>query len=1005
MHRPMAVLLIVLSIAPGALAQFTERVDVRVVTLPVQARDAKGRPVTDLRADEVTVREGKKTYRVESLTRYLSEPATRAALPRVRLITQLDGGRPAVAVTAAAEPRYMVVVVDVENDPPIERKRAMESLKAFLENELHPSFHVALLLFDGELRQLVPFTGDRKLVTAALAPIYGDPKARARLASEMVMQELLQKLSLCVEMEQFPEQQEQCMRDGATEYVGEVQHRGATFVEALDGVVGYAEGLDGHKSVLVVGGNVSLSPAREAAEALRAVFGPMPAIAEWEQSARAEEPLRPRLDEVFARAFRNRVSLSFVDRSRAPSDVSARFGQQFQPGARPMSMPHFMGQQDLNEIATVTGGTFVAATRVDEGLRQAAAQLEGAYDLSISLSDAEPLTPRRLRRMSVQSSRPGVRMTFGRGFEGRRAAEELPELRGAVETDPPVRQEIEGAEADVVPLRFVIEPAELGYQEKDGQAAAQFTVHMRLRDKDGVLLAETYRVLMHTYPLDLWRRGDIEKPTLSAFADVPPGEYVAEAVVTVPHLGRRGVLRRSFTAVPPVVAETRSAAAAPAVPPAAVPPAGSLRDRLPAATPVEPRERRPAIAFARQFLGIVSGTVNVGVVVGHEVAAVEVMLDDIPAGTVTAAPWTLPLALGDAPSPRELVAIARDANGREISRVRQWLNLPRPWAELEVVLSNDGGEGLVGRVTADTVEGEKLRQLTVTLDGAPIGISNSPVFRLPPVDLSTIHLLRVEARFDKAGTVSRDVVFGGRHVQEASAELSSTVIEDPKSSEVALTANGQPVSVIVVEKGPADLIVVVDPRALRTLPGLRMDGTQARTRGPHVDTMLTPGNPEVHLRLLWTIAQGNVETSYRLFPSTAPDASAGGGLLANLAAATFPAGGDTVRLADAVIVAGPMALESGRRRAVLLLHGGSRAEGEYTAAAARAYLAQLRVPLIVWSTGAPTRSMLDDWGPMEKIFSGQSLRFAWRTLLERLDRQRVVWVEGTYLPQELDSAR
>jgi VWFA-related protein len=1004
----MLLLLAAIAVPVFAHAQFGEQISVRIVTLPVLARGGGGRPVMDLEASEVTVREGKKTYRVESLTRYLTEPGSRRELPRVRLITQLDGNRRQVAVTAATEPRYMVLVIDVETDPPVERKRATDALKRFLENELDPSFQVALLLFDGEVRQLVPFTQDRQVVTAALDRVHGERKARARLAPGTQMRQLLDRLPICAGLE--PSDSTQCLRDSAIEYASEVTQTAHRFVDALESIVGYVEGLEGHKSVLVVGGNVSFNPAREATEAVRAIFGHSNEITELEQSLQSEEPVRPRLDELFARAFRNRVSISFIDRTPAPSDVSARQGQQFQPGFRPMSTAHQAGQGDLSEIAAATGGSFIASTRVDEGLRQSMALMESAYELSIRLPDNEPLTPRRLRRISIQTSRPGVRMTHQRGFEGARKEEPAVSLRGTIEAGHLVRQEIDGTAVNVIPLRFVFDTADLGYEEKENQAAAQFTVHLRLRTADGVLLTDAYRVLMHSYPLDLWRKRDIEPPAMLAFADVPPGDYVAEAVVTIPRLGRHGVLRRTFTATAPAAEETTAVAVAIPTPNVPVAPVAVPRPRE-ARAEID-REYRPSIAFASHFLGVVTGIVDVSVIVGGEIASVELLLDGNRIGVMEREPWTLAMNLGEVPSPRELVAVGHDARGREISRVRQWLNLPRPWTELEVVLSDAGGGAFLGQIALQSVGGERPRQVIVTLDGATVSISNSPKFRLPAVDRTNIHIVHVEAQFEKAGTVSRDVVIGGRYVQEASAELSSVALQVPgigdvRLDDVKIQAGGKPVSVVALERGAADVIVVVDPRAINMLPGVAVTETWTSLL-PNMDMRLTPAETDVHLRLLWPVADEATESragqiGYRLFPSTDPDASSGGGFLWHVAGAAFPAGNGAVRLADAVAVAGPMALERGRRRAVLLVLGGSPTEGEYSAAAARAYLEQLRVPLIVWSTGTPTRSMLDEWGNAAVVSTQHGLRNAWLSLIRKLDRQRVAWLEGMALPQTLEA--
>ncbi len=75
--------------------------------------------------------------------------------------------------------------------------------------------------------------------------------------------------------------------------------------------------------------------------------------------------------------------------------------------------------------------------------------------------------------------------------------------------------------------------------------------------------------------------------------------------------------------------------------------------------------------FASLFLGLVSGTVPVRVLVNPPVAAVEFRLDGVAVGRRDGPPWTVPVALGDEVVPRARVAAAMDANGNEIARARQ----------------------------------------------------------------------------------------------------------------------------------------------------------------------------------------------------------------------------------------------------------------------------------------------------------------------------------------------
>lgn len=92
------------------------------------------------------------------------------------------------------------------------------------------------------------------------------------------------------------------------------------------------------------------------------------------------------------------------------------------------------------------------------------------------------------------------------------------------------------------------------------------------------------------------------------------------------------------------------------------------------------------IAFVTLFLGLTLGAYPVEVSVEGPVAAVELLLDGASVGRIAGPPWTGQVDFGTALQPHELVARALDAQGQEVARARQWINLPRPEAEAEVVL-------------------------------------------------------------------------------------------------------------------------------------------------------------------------------------------------------------------------------------------------------------------------------------------------------------------------------
>jgi len=124
-----------------------------------------------------------------------------------------------------------------------------------------------------------------------------------------------------------------------------------------------------------------------------------------------------------------------------------------------------------------------------------------------------------------------------------------------------------------------------------------------------------------------------------------------------------------------------------------------------------------SIAFTSLFLGLVLGTHPVGVAVEGPATQVAFEVDGRPAGQVAKQPWTAQLDLGRDLEPHELVARALDAGGREVARVEQWLNVPRPPSEASLLLeTNAEGKAVSARLTWQSLLGTPPRSIEITLE-------------------------------------------------------------------------------------------------------------------------------------------------------------------------------------------------------------------------------------------------------------------------------------------------
>ena len=427
------------------------------------------------------------------------------------------------------------------------------------------------------------------------------------------------------------------------------------------------------------------------------------------------------------------------------------------------------------------------------------------------------------------------------------------------------------------------------------------------------------------------------------------------------------------------------------------------------------------IAFASLFLGLVLGWQPVELLVAPEVARVEVRLDGRPLATLVRPPWRVTCDLGKSLEPHELAAVAFDGAGLEIGRASQWLNLPRHYAEAEALIERQADGSAIARLSWQSVTGDSPREVVASLDGRPLSVRDRQRLELPPHDLASLHFLHVEGHFADGTTALVELAFGGTYAERVATELTAIPLRTaagappltPPALEGRLVEAGRALPVVAVDRGAAEVIVVLERSAqpaLARLAGMRLRllaGGNPRPSGAHRRAFRASWTlaSDERLRFLWPFAErhhGNGQRS-DLFPSSNEHVAEDGGLLWLMTQARFSNPGRAEqRLADAVAVAGLKAIERGRRRAVLLILGPEASDASQASAdLARSYLRSVRVPLRVWSVATPAPELAADWGDVAPAATLDELGRAFDELALELSRQQLVWVEGTHLPQRV----
>lgn len=416
------------------------------------------------------------------------------------------------------------------------------------------------------------------------------------------------------------------------------------------------------------------------------------------------------------------------------------------------------------------------------------------------------------------------------------------------------------------------------------------------------------------------------------------------------------------------------------------------------------------IAFVTFFLGLTFGVQPVEVAVGEEVARVELHLGGEVVATMDGPPWRTKCSFGDFLIPQFLEAVAFDAEGEEIARTHQWVNLPSDPVAVDLVLAGKPGRRSV-RLAWEYAFGDVPDRVQVTFDGRKLNVDDPHRFDLPPHDPESLHFLSVELDFSDGHTSMTELTFGGTYADEVSTELTAVPVEVDGKKARKLTVedltgyfakagslnDGEALRVVAVEKGKAEIIIVVDREYRRHF--VRMIQGISRQSFSLIGSL----SRDHRLRFLApvpTLRQG-VASSYNLYPTSQELGFRDGSLPILLARYQAVYTGEQ-QIADAVAVAGLVASRPRRRRAVVLLLGEKDEKTEPDAselrpAMSRTFLETLHVPFFVWSFGER-----DDWGEARNVSSFPRFSDAIRDLDRALERQWIVWIDGRHLPQEIE---
>ena len=432
------------------------------------------------------------------------------------------------------------------------------------------------------------------------------------------------------------------------------------------------------------------------------------------------------------------------------------------------------------------------------------------------------------------------------------------------------------------------------------------------------------------------------------------------------------------------------------------------------------------LGFATLLIGLTAGRMPIELMVAHPVAQVRLVLDGRPVAEIGAPPWRTQIDFGAAPAPHRLEAVGLDASGAEIARAVQWVNLPRPEAELELVLERDAaGRAVAARLAWTTARPVAPSAVRAVLDGEPLLDAGLERVLLPSSGGDGSHFLRVEVDFPGGKSAAKELAYGGVFAEASSSALTAIPVEVVSGrGAVAVDAvdasltTGAKLKTAAVEKGSGRIVVVIDWSAVDPLRRAAQIGERRRrptfiagTSWGDVESScswlarpLRSGDDEVLVfdpRPREVVRDASNSWLFTVGARSRTRVEDFLGVLMRTDLAGFLTAGQA--LTNAVGSAGLVAAAGGRRRAVVLILGESDpASGDLGAANARGFLERIDVPLRVWSPlAAVAANRTVGWGLVEDVSTCKLLGRANKALVDSLERQRVVWVEGEHMPHEV----
>ncbi len=397
-----------------------ERAEVALAEFKVLVTDRRGRPIVDLKPEEIRVFEGgveQKLAYLEPVTGGRPRPTGTAEIPPPAMLYTSEGEAVASEPEAVLPPkpvRRVVLAFDVRNSKLNARDTWKEAALEWLIEGMQPEDLVGIVVFRSYPDWVVEFTRDRKRLKNALESLslVGSAPDRDRRRD---MNKLIEEMqSLCSDPGKAITQRNRgspdyrredssfdevsCSYSIASEFVQQWDLEAQESIEVMRTLTGQLAAIPGRKAVILFSDGLVADASMLGAYALTAVLGTTK-VDLGSTAWRLRRSSTRELDKLYSVAQAGDVSFFTFDTRRG--DQSG-FGGQLEMGqhlnyqklgVNPWTEMHSETRGTLNTLAKETGGrSFHGIKRLEENVRAAADSFFGFYAVGYYREDpaAEP---------------------------------------------------------------------------------------------------------------------------------------------------------------------------------------------------------------------------------------------------------------------------------------------------------------------------------------------------------------------------------------------------------------------------------------------------------------------------------------------------------------------------------------------------------------------------------------------------------------------------------------